>query len=61
MSDNSPQFVAHEFAKFLRVNGVKHIRVVPYHPSSNGAVERLVQSFKQCMKAGEHDGLVFQH
>ena len=27
----------------------------------NGAVERLVQSLKQCMKAGDHDGLVFQH
>ena len=47
MSDNGLQFVAHEFAEFLRVNGVKHIRVAPYHPSSNGVVERLVQSFKQ--------------
>ena len=61
VSDNSLQFVAHEFAKFLRVDGVKLIRVVPYHPSSNEAVERLVQSFKQCMKAGEHDSFVFQH
>ena len=61
MSDNSPQFAAHEFAEFLRVNGVKHNRVAPYHPSSNGAVERLVQSFKPCMKVGEHDGLAFQH
>ena len=47
VSDNGLQFVAHEFAEFLRVNGVKHIRVAPYHPSSNGALERLVQSFKQ--------------
>ena len=43
------------------MNGVKHNRVAPYHPSSNGAVERLVQSFKPCMKVGEHDGLAFQH
>ena len=40
---------------------MKHIRVVPYHPSVNGVVERLVQSFKQCMKAGEHDWLTCQH
>ena len=25
VSDNDPQFVAHEFAEFLRVNGVKHM------------------------------------
>ena len=31
------------------------------HLSSNGAVERLMQSFKQCMNAGKQDGLVFQH
>lgn len=61
VSDNGPQFVSHEFADFLTSNGVKHIRVAPYHPSSNGAVERFVQSFKQAMKAGEHDGLTFQH
>ena len=60
VSNSGPQFVAHEFAEFLRVKGVKHICVAPYHPSSNGAVERLVQSFKQCMNASEHDGLAYQ-
>ena len=30
VSDNG-LLVAHEFAEFLRVNGVKHIRVAPYH------------------------------
>ena len=61
VSDNSPQFAVHEFTEFLRVKGVKHIHVAPYHPSSNGAVERLVQSFKPCMKAGKHDRLALQH
>lgn len=50
-----------EFQEFLRCNGVKHIRTVPYHPASNGAVERLVQTFKQAMKAGEQDGFTLQH
>ena len=61
VSDNGPQFVAQEFAEFVRANGVRHIRTAPYHPSSNGAVERLVQTFKQSMKAGDHGGLSLQH
>ena len=52
VSDNGPQFVAQEFGIFLKENGVKHIRCSPYHPSSNGAAERFVQTFKQAMKAG---------
>ena len=30
VSDNGPQFRSEEFAHFLKMNGVKHIRVVPY-------------------------------
>ena len=61
VSNNGPQFTSQEFATFLRSNGVMHIRTAPYHPSSNGAVERLVQTFKQAMKAGERNGLALQH
>ena len=52
VSDNGPQFCSTEFGTFLKMNGVKHIRCSPYHPSSNGAVERLVQTFKRAMKVG---------
>ena len=51
VSDNGPQFVSEEFKAFLKSNGVKHIRCSPYHTSSNGAVERLVQTFKRAMQA----------
>ena len=47
VSDNGPQFVAEEFRKFCEVNGIRHIRVAAYHPSSNGLAERGVQIFKQ--------------
>ena len=41
-SNNGPQFVSAEFAQFCRVNGVKHIHVSPYHPSSNWLAEHFV-------------------
>ena len=50
VSDNGPQFRSEEFAHFLKMNGVKHIRVAPYHAASNGLAERMVQSFKNHMK-----------
>ncbi|KAK2566762.1 Transposon Tf2-6 polyprotein [Acropora cervicornis] len=50
VSDNGPQFRSEDFARFLRLNGVKHVRVAPYHAASNGLAERMVQSFKAHMK-----------
>ena len=59
VSDNGPEFASTEFAEFLTKNEVKHIKSVPYHPSSNGAVERFIQTFKKTMRSGEHQGLPF--
>lgn len=61
VSDNGPQFTSSDFADFMKLNGVKHVRSAPYHPSSNGAIERLVQTFKQAMKAGKDDGRSISH
>ena len=51
VSDNGPQFVSQQFDQFLALNGVRHIRTAPYHPSSNGAAERLVQTIKRGIRA----------
>lgn len=60
VTDNGPQFIAQEFPlmfinliQFMNINGIKHIKKTPYHPSSNGLVERLVQSFRQAMRASK--------
>ena len=51
--DNATVFMSEEFGDFLKRNGVHHIRTPPYHPASNGLVERAVQTFKQGMKQGK--------
>ena len=60
VSDNGPQFVSEEFARFLGFCGVKHLRSAPYHPSTNGLAERFVQSLKQSPKASASSGLPLQ-
>lgn len=53
VSDNGSQFTSSDFSSFLSENGVRHIRIAPFHPSSNGLAERFVQSFKQAMKSAK--------
>ena len=51
LSDNGPQSTSDIFKKFATANGIKHVTGAPYHPSTNGQAERLVQSFKKGVKA----------
>ena len=51
VSDNGPQLLSKEFKQFMSVNGVKHIRSSPYHPASNGAAKRMVQTVKLALQA----------
>ena len=46
MSDNGPQFRSEEFAMFCKELGIHHILAAPYHPRSNGQVERYVGTIK---------------
>ena len=53
VSDNGPCFTSGEFKDFMVNCGVKHIRTAVYKPSTNGLAERMVQTFKQALKASK--------
>ncbi|XP_031551930.1 uncharacterized protein K02A2.6-like [Actinia tenebrosa] len=40
--DNGTNFTSAEFEHFMAINGIKHIKVAPYHLSSNRQAERGV-------------------
>ena len=50
VSDNGPQFISEEFAKFMAENGICHKKIPPYHPATNGLAERMVQELKLALK-----------
>ena len=50
VSDNGPQFAASEFQQFCNSHGIVHSTIAPYHPRSNGEVERLVATFKNSIE-----------
>ena len=39
-----------EFQAWCQERGITHLTGAPYHPATNGAAERLVQTFKQALK-----------
>ena len=50
VTDNGPQFTSQQFQEFMKANRIKHQLTPPYHPSSNGQAERLVQEVKKSLK-----------
>ena len=46
LSDNGASYVAGELADFLESKGMSHVRGAPYHPQTQGKIERWHQTLK---------------
>jgi hypothetical protein len=57
VSDNGTNFSSSEFELFMNQNGIKHIKVSPYHPASNGQAEWTVRVFKEGIEKMEGGSL----
>jgi transposase InsO family protein len=44
MSDNGSAYVAHAYRQTLAELGLRHLRIRPYRPRTNGKAERLIQT-----------------
>lgn len=57
VTDNGPTFTSEAFKELTKLNGIKHTFSAPYHPSSNGLAERVVQTFKQSLHQVQDENL----
>ena len=49
VTDNATSFTSEEFQEWCKSKGIIHLTGAPYHPATNGAAERLIQTFKKSM------------
>ena len=50
LSDNGPCYVSGELRSYLAEQGMRHTRAAPYHPMTQGKIERYHRSMKNVVK-----------
>ena len=50
LSDNGPFYVSGELREYLAGHGIRHTRGAPYHPMTQGKIERYHRSMKNVVK-----------
>jgi len=46
LSDNGAGYISRQFNQYLRLVGIKHITASPFHPQTNGKIERYHRTLK---------------
>ena len=54
LSDNGPCYVAKGLATYLKQHGLTHTRGRPYHPMTQGKIERYHRSMKNVVRLENH-------
>ena len=55
LSDNGPCYLSGELKKYLKRNDIDHIRGAPYHPMTQGKIERYHRSMKNVIKLRNYE------
>jgi transposase InsO family protein len=50
LSDNGSCYIARDLAEYLEGQGIKHVRSKPYHPQTQGKIERYHRSLKNIIE-----------
>jgi len=49
LSDNGASYISADLAEWLDDKGMQHVRGAPYHPQTQGKIERWHQTLKNCI------------
>jgi transposase InsO family protein len=55
LSDNGAGYLSQQFNEYLRLVGIKHITASPFHPQTNGKIERYHRTLKGEINQLPHD------